>query len=147
MGSNKYACIGAIDLRLIELVKPGATHLGRLTRGAGLVAPVLLEMTSTIAVSLKQALHQGGWQGSRGQQHARAQQPGPMHQAGQRWQIVYIEVVWLVKHQITAHQPQHGRNLTATAFAFSRWRQVVNGANQQGRNQQRAHLGVAHHAA
>ena len=56
-----------------------------------------------------------------------------MHQAGQRRQVVDVEIVGLIEHQVTAHQPQHGRNLAAAAFAFGGGRQMVDGADQQRR--------------
>ena len=70
-----------------------------------------------------------------------------MHQAGERGQVVDVEIVGLVQHQVTAHQPQHGGNLAATALAFGGGRQVVDGAYQNRRGQQLVHLRVVHHPA
>ena len=81
-------------------------------------------------------------QGGRGQQHARAQQSRPMHKPRQRGQVGHVEIVRLVQHQVAGHEPQHGRDLAAAAQALGGGRQVVYGASQHGRGNQRANLGI-----
>ena len=128
-----------VRMRLVEFINPQAAHLGRFVRP---LAPVALIVRAAIPICAVQAFHQCGWQGSRRQQHTRAQQPGPMHQARERGEISHVEIIGFVEHQIARHQPQHGRDLAAAAQAFGGGREVVDGADQQRRGQQRAGLGI-----
>ena len=137
----------AIGLRLVELIHPGAAHQRRRHAITGPLAPVGLKVGAAIAVGLKQALDQGRWQRGGRQQHPCAQQPGPVHQAGEGGQVGQVKVIGLVQHQVTTQQAQHGCNLAATALALGGGGQVVNGADQQRGGQQRPHLRVGHGAA
>ena len=66
----------------------------------------------------------------------------PTHKPRQRGQVGHVEIVRLVQHQVAGHEPQHGRDLAAAAQALGGGRQVVYGASQHGRGNQRANLGI-----
>ena len=65
-----------------------------------------------------------------------------MHQPGEGGQVGHVEIVRLVQHQIAGEQAQHGRDLAAPAQAFGGGGEVVHGADQQGRGNERAGFGV-----
>ena len=65
-----------------------------------------------------------------------------MHQPRQRGQVGHVEIVRLVQHQVAGHEAQHGRDLAAAAQALGGGRQMVHGASQHGRGNQRANLGI-----
>lgn len=92
-----------------------------------------LEDFPAAAIGLEQALHQGRRQGRGGEQHAAAEQAGPVHQPRQGGQVVDIEVVDLVEHQVGSHQAEQWRYLVSAAQAFAGGHQVVDGAGQDGR--------------
>ena len=136
--------IRAVALRLMKLVDPCAADFGRSGVAFRTRATVALKVPAAIAIGIEQATHQGRRQGRRRQQYARTQQAGPMHEAGQRRQVVDVEIVRLVEHEVAAHQAQHRCDLAPAALAFGRGRQVVDGANEHRRGQQCAHLRVVH---
>ena len=54
-----------------------------------------------------------------------------MNEAGEGREIVDVEVVGFVEHQVAAHQAQHGCDLPATALALGGRDQVIDGADEQ----------------
>jgi uncharacterized protein YcfJ len=60
-----------------------------------------------------------------------------MHQPGEGGQVGHVEVVGLVQHQVARQQAQHGRDLAAAAQAFGGGGEVIHGADQQRRGNQR----------
>ena len=139
MAGAKTLRVGAILLLLMKLVHPQAANGGGL---AGPLAAMTLIHLASGAIGQEQSLDQRRRQGGRGQQHARAQQSRPMHKPRQRGQVGHVEIVRLVQHQVAGHEPQHGRDLAAAAQALGGGRQVVYGASQHGRGNQRANLGI-----
>ncbi len=77
---GKTLAVDVIRRPASELVEPGAADIRRAARLAAMLA---IGPTSG-AIGLEQPTHQRGRQGRGGQQHAAAEQTGPMHQASQR---------------------------------------------------------------
>ena len=138
--------IAAVGDGLAELVEPQTADRGRAPGRTGLLATVALELQAPVPVGLEQTLHQGWRQRGRRQQHPCAQHPGPVHQPGQCGQVVDVEVIGLVQHQIAAHQTQHRRDLPAAPLALGGGHQMVDGAHQQRRQQHRTHRRITHRA-
>jgi hypothetical protein len=135
-GAKLFAA-GAHAVFCAELIDPQHGAAGRpLGRTLGVV------LRAALQIGLEQGLHQIGRQGGRRQQHAGAEQAGPVHQPGECGQVVQVEVVGLVEHQITAHQAQQRRDLPAAAVALGGRHQVVDGADEHRGLHQLAKRGV-----
>ncbi len=126
MVGGKGFGVGTVLSRAAEFIEPGAHRVDCPAR----LAPVLLKDASAGAPGIIQALYQRGWQGGRRQQDITAQHPDPVNQTGQCRQVIQIEVIGFVQHQVGCQQAQHRRDLMPTTGALGGGHQVVNGADE-----------------
>ncbi len=138
VGSSEGRGIRAVRVPAVALVEPGAGDVHRPPR----LTTVALIHGTPRPIGLVQPLHQRRRQGRRGEQHPRAEHAGPVDQARQRGEVVQVEVVHLVEHEVAAEQAQHGGDLAPTAEPVGGGHEVIHGAGEDRGGDQRAHTRV-----